>query len=172
MLMLFLACSAKRSASTPPAPPPDGVIKPPSSPPPSHPLSPPPSSSPPPSFVHELALDLEHNRVVVHNPPNHIARGLFLVMATDHLNVFVKGWFEKVGNQLPLAGLDAIRAQPYLPYNTSPLPTPTQPHNNPNCCRFERCRESDTARHISSRTKQRFQSTKTRVRRPLRCAWT
>ena len=59
-------------------------------------------------LIHKFALNLEHNRVVVHDTSNHIVCGLFSVVVADHLSAFVEGRFEKVGSQLPLAGLANI----------------------------------------------------------------
>jgi hypothetical protein len=56
-------------------------------------------------FVHKLALNLERNRVVVHDLSNHVVRGLFGGVVTVHLSALVESWFEKVGSQLPLASL-------------------------------------------------------------------
>ena len=48
-------------------------------------------------FVHELALDLEYNQLVVHDALNQVVSGLLGVVMMGYLTAFIEGQLERVG---------------------------------------------------------------------------
>ena len=57
------------------------------------------------AFFHQLPLDLQCNRVVVHDLPKNIMSGFGSVVMSGQLRTLIEGWLEKFAGELLLASL-------------------------------------------------------------------
>ena len=62
------------------------------------------------AFVHQFPLDLQHGRLVLHDPPNDIVSGFGDVVMSNHLRALIERRFEKFTGKFSLASfVDVVR---------------------------------------------------------------